>query len=87
MSTSIRISIETLRKLHSLRKYPAETLDSIINRLISRYLGEPEEIMLWGSIDKEKPIIRLKKKLHAITRKKRNARTSQSENPHRLRFY
>jgi hypothetical protein len=86
MSTSIRISLKTLKKLHELRRYPSETLNSVIQRLIARYLGEPEPpIELWGHIQKDKPIIRCKK-LHAFKRKKRNANTLKLENPYRLRF-
>jgi hypothetical protein len=85
MSTSIRISYETLKKLHELRKYPSETLDSVISRLIAYYHGEPETITLWGSIDKKKPLVRTRK-LHAIKRKKRNTKTLKLENPYNLRF-
>jgi hypothetical protein len=86
MSTSIRINYETLKKLHELRKYPSETLDSVISRLIAYYHGEPETITLWGSIEKNKPLVRTKK-LHAKSRKKRNAKTLKLESPYRLRFY
>jgi hypothetical protein len=86
MSTSIRISFETLRKLHELRKIPSETIDSVIQRLIAKYLGEPEPpITLWGHIQRDKPIIRCKR-LHAFKRKKRNAKTLKLENPYNLRF-
>jgi len=75
MTTSIRVSFETLRKLHELRKVPSETIDSVIQRLIARYLGEPEPpITLWGQIDKDKPIIRCKR-LYAKSRKKRNTKS------------
>jgi len=89
MSTSIRISLETLRKLHKLRKHPAETIDSVISRLIAYHLGEKEpQIVLWGSISKQKPVIRVRfQKLHAIMRKKRCVKILHFDDPHRLRFY
>jgi hypothetical protein len=87
MSTSIRISYETLKKLHDLRKHPSETIDSVIQRLIAKYLGEPDPpIILWGHIQKDKPIIRCKR-LHAVKRKKRSVKILKLENPYRLRFY
>jgi len=77
MSTSVRIRIETLKRLHELRRYPAETLDSVISRLIAHYLGEPEPpVTLWGDVGKRRPVIRLK--LHAIPRKGRLVRASRS---------
>jgi hypothetical protein len=83
-TTSIRIRVETLRQLHQLRKHPAETIDSVVSRLIARYRGEPEPpILLWGHVHKRKPVIRCKK-LHAIARKKRSAK--DHEDPI-LRFY
>ena len=89
MSSTIRIRLETLKKLHELRRYPSETLDSVIQRLIANYLGEEEPpIVLWGNINKQRPVIRVKpRKLHARSRISRKCRTFQSENPHRLRFY
>ena len=89
MSTSIRISLETLHKLHKLRKHPAETLDSVIQRLIAKYNGENETpIVLWGHINKQKPVIRVRfQKLHAIMRKKRCVKILHFDDPHRLRFY
>jgi len=84
MSTSIRIRVETLRRLHQLRNHPAETIDSVVLRLIAHYRGEPEPpITIWGDINKERPVIRCKK-LHAIARKKRS--TKDPEDPI-LRFY
>jgi hypothetical protein len=84
MSSSIRIKLETLRQIHQLRRHPAETLDSVINRLIAYYRGEPEPpVTIWGDIHKRKPVIRCKK-LHAIARKKRF--TKDPEDPV-LRFY
>jgi len=75
MSTSVRIRFETLKRLHELRKYPAETLDSVISRLIAHYLGEPEPpVILWGDVGKRRPII----KLHAIPRKGRLVKASRS---------
>jgi len=85
MSTSVRIRLETLKRLHELRKYPAETLDSVVCRLIAHYLGEPEPpVILWGDIEKKRPIIRCEK-LHAKKRKWRFVKASR-ENPDNLRF-
>ena len=80
MSTSVRVRLETLKKLHELRKYPSETLDSVINRLIAYYLGEKEpQIVLWGSISKQKPVIRIRfQKLYARSRRSRSVKTLHS---------
>jgi len=87
MSTSIRVSLATLKRLHELRKYPSGTLDSVISRLIAYYLKEEEPpIVLWGHINKKKPLVRTKKLL-AKTREKRSVKTLQFDDSHRLRFY
>jgi len=45
MSTTIRIKLETKRKLESLKRYRRETMDEVINRLIDRWMrGEWPEI-------------------------------------------
>ena len=43
---SIKVSRETLETLKRLRKHPRETIESVILRLIVRYRGEEEPLII-----------------------------------------
>jgi len=43
---SIKVSRETLEALKRLRKHPRETIESVILRLIARYRGEEEPLII-----------------------------------------
>jgi predicted CopG family antitoxin len=54
--TTIWITLETHRQLRELKKYKAETMDSVLRRLIFKYKTgrELEEVVIWGKCYSEK---------------------------------